>query len=409
MSRDRRCFPGWYGLLALVLSFTASPIQAKYWGADPPVRCSGGSVRGLPSEFPGWTRRQMLLVRAVRHGYVCQPHRRQPERNLSRREPQEHERRASPAYVHVQQLQRRHLSRAHRHGAWQWLDAQLQRLPIQRARLHVPRGWRRPDCRYPLGAGGTFGADPGYFETLVRNPDGSFTLTQKDKTTYQFAAIPNTPFMPGTPVYQLTRITDRNNNTVTFTYAAGLLSKITDTYGRSLTFTYNANKRLSSVTDPLGRSTTFSYDGSGAQLVRITDPIGRSVQYRYNFLVQMTGKTDKDGRVFAYGYQSNEPVSVTDGANHGLFTMSNPTNWATNDTALAQNMVRQYVPSTTSKADGRGTSGATSTTPTAMWSRTSHPTVLRGPLLTTPPPSCRRPRPIPTAGPRATSTTVGAI
>ena len=29
-------------------------------------------------------------------------------------------------------------------------------------------------------------------------------------------------------MYQLTRITDRNNNTVTFTYAAGLLVKITD-------------------------------------------------------------------------------------------------------------------------------------------------------------------------------------
>ena len=34
--------------------------------------------------------------------------------------------------------------------------------------------------------------------------------------------------------------------------------------------------------------------------------------------------------------------------------MSNPTSWATDATQLAMNAVRQYVPSTTNTADGRG-------------------------------------------------------
>src|SRR5262249_51446086 len=55
--------------------------------------------------------------------------------------------------------------------------------------------------RYKLGPGGSFITARGYFETLVQNPDGSFTLTKKDKTIFTFAAIPNTPFLVAGPVY----------------------------------------------------------------------------------------------------------------------------------------------------------------------------------------------------------------
>src|ERR1043166_781937 len=189
--------------------------------------------------------------------------------------------------------------------------------------------------RYKLGAGGIYTTAAGYFETLVKTSASSFTLTQKDKTVYEFALIPGTPFLLGTPVYQLTKVSDRNNNATNFSYSSGLLSQVSDPYGHSLSFTYNPQKRLATVTDPLLRVTSFSYDSSGAHLVKITGPAGMSVQYSYNYLFQIVRKVDKDGRVFSYSYQNNEPVGLTDGAGGSYFQLSYPNNWATEDTALA--------------------------------------------------------------------------
>lgn len=208
--------------------------------------------------------------------------------------------------------------------------------------------------KYQLGAGGTFTPTTGYFETLVKNPDGTFTLTQKDQTSFQFSLVPNTPFLVGGPVYQLLKITDRNGNMTTLSYANGMLSTITDTYGRSLALAYTGQNKLKTVTDPLGRTTTLTYDATGRQLTKITDPDGKSVQYTYNFMYQITRKVDKDGNIFNYVYQSGKPVTIQDGAGNTLFSLSNPLTWATNDTTLALNLMREYKPTTTSKTDGRG-------------------------------------------------------
>ncbi|MDQ2694654.1 MAG: DUF6531 domain-containing protein, partial [Pseudomonadota bacterium] len=208
--------------------------------------------------------------------------------------------------------------------------------------------------KYTLGPGGAFTATTGYFETLVRNPDDSFTLRQKDGTTFDFAQVPGTPFLIEGPVYRLLRITDRNNNVTTLAYdGAGQLTTVTDTYGRRLTLGYTGNE-LATVTDPLGRVTRFSYAASGSQLAAITDPEGHSVNYRYNSLAQIVRKTDRDGRVFTYGYRNQKPVTVRDGSGSAILTLSNPGNWATNGTVLARDLLREYVPATTSKRDGRG-------------------------------------------------------
>ncbi|MGY6274216.1 RHS repeat-associated core domain-containing protein [Methylomonas sp. MgM2] len=207
---------------------------------------------------------------------------------------------------------------------------------------------------YKLGPGGTYTAAPGYFETLVKNPDGSFTLTQKDQTRFQFQSIPGTPFMVNGPVWRLTEITDRNGNITTLSYAGGKLTAVTDTYSRSLTLGYNGRNKLTTIQDPLGRITTLQYDTTGRKLVRVTDAAGKSVSYSYNSLYQMTQKVDKDDRTFRYLYQSNKPVAIRDGAGHDLFRLSNPVNWATDVAALFLNLQRVYVPSTTRKTDGLG-------------------------------------------------------
>jgi len=128
--------------------------------------------------------------------------------------------------------------------------------------------------KYPLGPGGTFSVTPGWFETLVKNLDGSFTLRYKDGTVYRFALVAGTPYNIGFPVYRLQSITDRNNNITTLTYAGGLLIRVTDTYGRGFLFDYYPSGLLRSITDPLGRVTTFNYDATFTQLTQITDAAG---------------------------------------------------------------------------------------------------------------------------------------
>lgn len=208
--------------------------------------------------------------------------------------------------------------------------------------------------RYALGSGGSFTTAPGYFEKLVKNPDGSFTLTKKDKTVYTFKSIPGTLFSVGGPVWRLISIVDRNGNATTLTYAAGNLVSVTDTYGRSLTFAYNAQGHVTSVIDSAGRFTKFQYDISGHSLTTVTDPLGNSEHYSYDTSYQLIGKIDKAGRLFNYAYTSGLPVAVDDSANTGPMALSNSSNWATNATQLAQSQLRSYTPSITTNTDGRG-------------------------------------------------------
>ena len=208
--------------------------------------------------------------------------------------------------------------------------------------------------KYAQGAGGTFTADTGWFETLVKNPGNTYTLRYKDGTTYLFAVVSGTLFNIGMPVYRLQSITDRNGNVTVLTYAAGLLVSVADTYGHSYTFSYYPSSRLSGITDPLGRVTSFSYDASYTRLNRITDPLGKQTTYSYNTLYQVVSKVDRDGRTFTYAYNSaNKPVTIRDGAGNLLATLANPVNWAANAAASALNLLQRYTPSTTSKTDGR--------------------------------------------------------
>jgi YD repeat-containing protein len=197
-------------------------------------------------------------------------------------------------------------------------------------------------------------SDTGYFERLVKNADGTFTLTQKDQTKWTFALIPNTPFFVGGPVYRLTKIEDRNKDTVMLSYTAGDLTSIKDTYGRTLRLVYNTQHKLISVIDPLNRTTTLTYDSTGRRLTAITDALGKRTQYTYNFLYQLTRKVDRDGRVFSYSYAGTNPISSKDGSETRNFSQSNPNNWAIDANALAMTQCLVYTPSTTTKTDGRG-------------------------------------------------------
>jgi RHS repeat-associated protein len=133
---------------------------------------------------------------------------------------------------------------------------------------------------------GSYQPPPGIFDNLVRNGDGTFTLTRKDRSVLQFDS-------GGV----LTSLEDRNGNLTTLTFDAGdRLTAVTDPSSRTLTFSYDASDRITSVTDPLGRVTTYAYDANG-DLVSVTDPEGQTTSYTYDANHQMLSITDPRANV----------------------------------------------------------------------------------------------------------------
>jgi YD repeat-containing protein len=196
----------------------------------------------------------------------------------------------------------------------------------------------------------------GDYQQLVKNPDGTLTMTLKDGTTYDFKRFIPSPFPLVSPPYLLTKITDRNDNETLLTYdSTGLLQEAKDTFGRSITFTYDANRRISTIKDPLNRITALTYDNGGYHLMKVTDPAGYSVEYTYNYNNQITSKRDKNGRLFTYSYNSSgRPIAIRDGNGDLIFSLSNDKNWSYNRIKDIFYKERYMIPGTTTKTDGRG-------------------------------------------------------
>lgn len=124
---------------------------------------------------------------------------------------------------------------------------------------------------YSPRVGGYRSDVPCVHNILVKNSNGTFTLTMPDQSRVQFNNNG-----------QLARSIDKNGNTLSFSYgAAGNLRTIIDTVGRNITLLYNAQNRLTQITDPIGRTIQYSYD-SMSNLVTQTDPNGRSMKFSYD-------------------------------------------------------------------------------------------------------------------------------
>ena len=141
----------------------------------------------------------------------------------------------------------------------------------------------------------------------------------------------------------------------TLTYTSGDLTLITDTYGRSIQLDYNSNHHLTTVIDPLGDG----YDlhlrlGRQSPAMSITDPNGKTTSYTYNTLNQITSKTDRDGRLFTMLTRTTCPTQKSTPAAARYTRSPITSNWATDPIQLNQNFMRVYIPSTTSRIDGRG-------------------------------------------------------
>jgi len=168
------------------------------------------------------------------------------------------------------------------------------------------------DGQYVIYGGGGFitynPADPTF--------GGTYTLTQPDGTKYTLDGNSDL----------LSSISDRNNNTLTFTDAG-----ITSSTGVGITFTRDTQDRITSITDPSGATIAYAYNAAG-DLISITDRTGAVTQIFYDptrphfiaTIVNALGVTvirteyDSSGRLIglidAQGHlvqQTNDPNSLT--------------------------------------------------------------------------------------------------
>src|SRR3569833_4278553 len=103
---------------------------------------------------------------------------------------------------------------------------------------------------------GSYTPIAGYYDSLVQNMDGSYSLTHKGGGTENF-----------TSGGKLTSQVDRNGNTTSIAYYTsgygnGQVHTITDAGSRTVTLSYNSDGQLDTVTDGAGREWDLGYDSN---------------------------------------------------------------------------------------------------------------------------------------------------
>ena len=158
------------------------------------------------------------------------------------------------------------------------------------------------DLSYVFTKSGTTYTPPtGLYDTLIKNVDGTYTLTTKSQTTYHFNLS-----------QRCDSITDENSNVLTLGYTGNLVTSITDATSRAITIHYDASNRIDKITDPLSRVWTLAYNASN-ELVTLTYPIvsGNTYTetYAYNTNHDITDFKDARGKHSTYSYYADDSTA----------------------------------------------------------------------------------------------------
>ncbi|MER7148379.1 RHS repeat-associated core domain-containing protein [Streptomyces xanthochromogenes] len=190
-------------------------------------------------------------------------------------------------------------------------------------------------------ADGTFKTPDGYGKDLKKNSDGTYTLTDRksgSKDTYNANGV-------------LTKVTDRNNGTITVTahadadgWRAGFkltedrsgrtidlvktsdaLWTATDNSGRSVKYDIDAAHHLVRSWDTTGRATSYGYDEDG-RLTKVTTPESRTTEFTYDSQSRVTsmrrstelGGTSDQAPTYTYSYNAEYPWQA------GITTVTDP-------------------------------------------------------------------------------------
>jgi RHS repeat-associated protein len=164
----------------------------------------------------------------------------------------------------------------------------------QQVQLVLPSGVRVP---FTARAGTSTVWDdltsPGdYYRASITTSGSNRVLTLRDGRVQQFAMIAG--------MYRLTRVQDRNGNTVTVSRnsSSGVITGISSPNGRALTFTSMVGARgtplISRITDPLNRQVNYQYDGQD-RLTQVTDAGGGVWKYGWDTKSRLVSVTDPEG------------------------------------------------------------------------------------------------------------------
>jgi RHS repeat-associated protein len=122
-------------------------------------------------------------------------------------------------------------------------------------------------------AGGTYLVEGRYHDTLVKNADGTFSLTRPDQTLLDFDRMGR---LTRTVEPRHRELNPAPATTYTWDPANNRVSAITDPYARQTQFGYGANGRLWTITYPKDASTnvTWTLEYAGDKLTKIKNSLG---------------------------------------------------------------------------------------------------------------------------------------
>jgi RHS repeat-associated protein len=138
------------------------------------------------------------------------------------------------------------------------------------------------------------------FDSLSEYQAHKFVLVEKGGMEY---------FFDDSTHRRLSRIQDRNGNTINLSYTDSLLTTLTDASGRTITFNWN-NGRLAELVDHFDtpdRKVSYEYDSIGNP-IKVINPLGYSKVYLYDRNSKMNGLIDERGNKISIEYNANTAV-----------------------------------------------------------------------------------------------------
>ncbi|MFC5985312.1 DUF6531 domain-containing protein [Marinicrinis lubricantis] len=130
--------------------------------------------------------------------------------------------------------------------------------------------------KYTPTGNGQYETPAGVYDTLVKNSDGSYTLTAPQQWEYVFR-------QDG----MLYGITDNNGHQTKLTYYGTVLKEVS-TEGAKLLFTYGNGGKIMEVTDHTGRKVQYRYDEVNHHLEEVVLPDGAVIGFDYDERHRMT-------------------------------------------------------------------------------------------------------------------------
>lgn len=154
---------------------------------------------------------------------------------------------------------------------------------------------------YKQSGSSSFRAHPGVTSVLVKNANGTHTLTRRNGTELKFKSTG-----------ELLSIKDRMGNLSSLAYNSGRLSSITDTAGRVIDVTTNATTgKITKITLPDGRFVSYSYGSN--DLLSVTDLLGNTWSYTYDAHKLATITDPRPKTTITNVYTSGRVTQQTDG------------------------------------------------------------------------------------------------